>query len=78
MKNNVCRVSGQKLITINNFGKQPLGNGFLLEKNFEDEFFFEMKTGFCNESKMFQLLDQPEPKKCFMKTMLSTHQHLIK
>ncbi len=65
MKNNVCRVSGQKLITINNFGKQPLGNGFLLEKNFEDEFFFEMKTGFCNESKMFQLLDQPEPKKMF-------------
>ena len=65
MKNNLCRISGNKLIKINNFGKQPLGNGFLYEKDFADEYFFEMETGFCNESKMFQLLSQPDPNKMF-------------
>ena len=65
MKNLNCRVSGKPLNLINNFGKQPLGNGFLDKANFSNEYFFEMKTGFCDKSKMFQLLDQPNPKRMF-------------
>ncbi len=60
-----CRISGKKLSIVNDFGKQPLGNGFLNKEDFDNEFFFNMKTGFCNESKMFQLIEQPNPKKMF-------------
>ena len=60
-KKTFCRISGQPLKIINDFGKQPLGNGFLRKKDFNKEYFFEMKTGFCNYSKMFQLFYQPSP-----------------
>lgn len=64
---NNCRVSNKKLKKIFDFNKQPLGNGFLLKKDFKKEFFFDMKVGFCNTSKMFQLNHQPNPKKMFHK-----------
>lgn len=60
-----CRVSGKKLNEINDFGLQPLGNGFLKETDFSNEYYFNMKTGFCNTSKMFQLLEQPNANKMF-------------
>lgn len=60
-----CRISGKKLFLVNDFGPQPLGNGFLKKEDFAEEFFFNMKTGFCKESKMFQLIEQPNPKKMF-------------
>ncbi len=65
MSNFNCRVSGHKLNVVNDFGNQPLGNGFLNMSDFPNEYFFNMKTGFCNKSKMFQLLEQPSPKKMF-------------
>ena len=60
-----CRISGKKLSLVNNFGQQPLGNGFLKKEEFKNEFFFNMRTGFCKESKMFQLIEQPSPNKMF-------------
>jgi methylation protein EvaC len=48
-----------------NFGKMPIANGFLNEKEFSNEFFFEMKTAFCDKCFTFQLVDQPDPKKMF-------------
>ncbi len=60
-----CRVSGQPLIEVIDFGKQPLGNGFLKEKDFESEYFFDMKVGFCEKSKMLQLIEQPSASKMF-------------
>jgi methylation protein EvaC len=47
------------------FGKMPIANGFLNEKEFSNEFFFEMKTAFCDKCYTFQLVDQPDPKKMF-------------
>jgi methylation protein EvaC len=47
------------------FGKMPIANGFLNENEFSDEFFFEMKTAFCDKCFTFQLVDQPDPKKMF-------------
>jgi len=60
-----CRISNKKLKVVNDFGMQPLGNGFLKEENFKYEYQYRMQTGFCNESKMFQLIEQPNPKKMF-------------
>ena len=63
--NNICRISGRPLEHIINFGDQPLGNGFFDIKSPKSEYFFNMSVGFCQESKMFQLFDQPDPKLMF-------------
>ena len=60
-----CRLSNLKLKKIFDFGKQPLGNGFLKKKNFNKEFFFRMEIGFCMQSKLVQLIKQPPPKMMF-------------
>ena len=40
-----CRVSELPLVEVLNFGRQPLGNGFLRKEEFDDEYFFNMKVG---------------------------------
>ena len=47
--NRQCRVSKKELIEVIDFGDQPLGNGFLKKSQFDDEYFFRMKVGFCEE-----------------------------
>ena len=64
MKKNLCRVSGEPLTKVLNFGMQPLGNGFLKEK-ISGEYFFPMEMGYSEVSMMLQLLEQPEPEKMF-------------
>ena len=65
MTNGNCRVSNKKLEHVIDFGPQPLGNGFLNEKHPENEYFFDMQCGYCAESKMFQLVAQPDSEKMF-------------
>ncbi len=65
MEKSVCRVSGDALSSLVNFGNMPLGNGFLLPKDFDREYFYKMAVGFSEKSKMFQLIDQPTPEKMF-------------
>lgn len=60
-----CRVSGQPLTTTVDFGRQPLGNGFLLPEQFAQEFFYPLAVGFCETSMMLQLVEQPSPEKMF-------------
>lgn len=60
-----CRISGQPLIKALDFGKQPLGNGFLLPAQFPAEYFYQMEAGFCEISMMFQLVEQPAPEQMF-------------
>jgi len=60
-----CRISDKPLNLIADFGKQPLGNGFLSENLYSKEYFFDMSVGFCEESKMFQLIEQPSPEIMF-------------
>ena len=60
-----CKISGKKLEEVINFGSQPLGNGFLESKDFSNEFLYQMKLGFCEQSCMLQLFDQPSSKKMF-------------
>ena len=47
------------------FGKMPIANGFLGQKDFDKEFFFEMKVGFDETLSLFQLLEHPKPKMMF-------------
>ncbi len=65
MNQPLCRISGQPLITTVDFGRQPLGNGFLLPEQFSSEYFFPMKVGFSELSMMFQLIEQPAPERMF-------------
>jgi methylation protein EvaC len=60
-----CRISGKPLTEFMDFGPMPLGNGFLAEKDFADEYFYSMRLGFCPESCMVQLIEQPDPKRMF-------------
>ncbi len=65
MQQSLCRISGNPLIPLIDFGDQPLGNGFLNSTDFEREYFYNMSVGYCQESYMFQLIDQPSPQQMF-------------
>lgn len=47
------------------FGKMPIANGFLEPSQFSDEYFFELKIGFCPTCTMVQLTEQVEREKMF-------------
>jgi len=65
MNEPLCRISGQPLIKTVDFGRQPLGNGFLLPEQFSGEYFYPMEVGFSETSMMFQLIEQPAPEQMF-------------
>ena len=47
------------------FGKMPLANNFLKEKDFKKEYFFEMNVGFNENFSLFQLGKQPKAELMF-------------
>ncbi len=47
------------------FGKMPIANGFLSPDQFREEYFFELKVGFCSSCNMVQLVAQPEREMMF-------------
>lgn len=63
--NALCRISGQPLSEVVDFGRQPLGNGFLDPNSFAEEYFYSMKVGFDETSMMLQLIEQPAPEMMF-------------
>jgi len=65
MNKPLCRISGQPLVRTVDFGRQPLGNGFLLPEQFSGEYFYPMEAGFSETSMMFQLIEQPAPEQMF-------------
>src|SRR5580704_10681044 len=60
-----CLISGKQLAEFISFGKMPIANGFLSPVDYEKEYFFELKVGFCQTSKMVQLTELVEPQKMF-------------
>ena len=60
-----CRVCNNSINPFVSFGKMPIANGFLLEKDFKDEYFFELATAFCEKCFTVQLETQPDPKLMF-------------
>jgi SAM-dependent methyltransferase len=65
MQTDRCRISNTPLKRVVDFGRQPLGNGFLEPGQYGDEYFFPMSVGFSETSMMFQLIEQPPPEKMF-------------
>lgn len=61
----VCRICNSQYEAFISFGEMPIANGFLLPEDFEGEYFFEMKAGFCEQCSMVQLLEQPERERMF-------------
>lgn len=60
-----CRICGSPISEFMTFGKMPIANGFLNEKDFSDEYFFELAPAFCSECSTLQLVDQPDPQAMF-------------
>ena len=63
MKN--CLICSSPIEPFIDFGNMPLGNGFLLPEQFDEEYFFPMRVGFCEACGMVQLLDQPDRERMF-------------
>ena len=47
------------------FGKMPIANAFVTKQQILDEYYFELAPAFCPSCTLFQLIDQPDPKKLF-------------
>jgi hypothetical protein len=60
-----CRLSGEALNLVIDLGKQPLGNGFLSPNQIPEEYFFQLQCGFNEQSKLLQLINQPDPQLMF-------------
>ena len=60
-----CKITNKDIVPFMSFGKMPIANGFIDEKNFSNEFFFEMEVGFNEEISLFQLNEHPKPEKMF-------------
>ncbi len=60
-----CRINNEPATKIISYGKMPIANGFLQQEVFSKEYFFELAVAFSSKSKMFQLIEQPDPKMMF-------------
>ena len=60
-----CKITNKIIEPFMDFGKMPIANGFIEEKNFSKEYFFNMEVGFNDELSLFQLNDHPKPEKMF-------------
>ena len=58
----ICKASIEPFIS---FGKMPIANGFLLKEEFDREFFFELKAGYCGQCQMVQLTELVDPSVLF-------------
>jgi methylation protein EvaC len=60
-----CLICSTDLVPFMSFGKMPLANGFLKPEQFREEFFFELKVGFCPPCMMIQLMEKVNPGKLY-------------
>ena len=62
-----CKITKKKIKPFMSFGKMPIANGFLKQKDFKKEFTFKMEVGFSKDISLFQLNDHPKPTLMFNK-----------
>lgn len=60
-----CRICSNQIDIFMSFGKMPIANAFLKEGDFQDEYFFDLATAFCEKCLTVQLETQPDPKLMF-------------
>lgn len=57
-----CKITNDLIEPFMSFGKMPAANGFLEEKDFKTEFFYNMEIGFSKKISLFQLNKFSNPK----------------
>ena len=60
-----CLICDAYLEEFLDLGKMPIANGFLSPDQFDNEYFFELKVGFCTACKMVQLTEHVAKEKMF-------------
>jgi methylation protein EvaC len=60
-----CLICDNSIEPFLDFGRMPIANGFLDEDEFENEFFFNLRAGFCACCGMAQLTEQVDRGKLF-------------
>ena len=60
-----CRACGAPVECFIDFGPMPLANGFLTPDQFEDEYFFNLRAGYCPHCTLVQLVEQPDRERMF-------------
>lgn len=60
-----CLICGSEIDPFISFGKMPIANGFLTKDQLAEEFFFELKVGFCAHCSMVQLTELVDENKMF-------------
>ncbi|MDZ7646826.1 MAG: methyltransferase domain-containing protein [Cytophagales bacterium] len=60
-----CLICNHEYEQFISFGKMPIANGFLTPEQFKQEYFFELKVGFCSNCKMVQLAELVDRERMF-------------
>ncbi|MEI7635906.1 MAG: class I SAM-dependent methyltransferase [Syntrophus sp. (in: bacteria)] len=60
-----CLICSQSIEPFISFGRMPIANGFLTAAQFAEEYFFELKVGFCDRCKMVQLTELVDRERMF-------------
>jgi len=60
-----CLVCGENVEPFISFGRMPIANGFLSQDEIPEEYFFELKAGFCEHCLMVQLTELVQQEKMF-------------
>lgn len=60
-----CLICETTYETFMSFGQMPIANGFLTSEQFPDEYYFELRVGFCPRCSMVQLAEQPDRERMF-------------
>jgi methylation protein EvaC len=60
-----CKITGQKIPIVFNFGKMPIANNF--SKEIDKKNLYQMKIAFNEQNGLFQLVSAPKPTKLFNK-----------
>lgn len=65
MSTSKCLICSNDYEPFISFGNMPIANGFLTKDQFKDEYFFELKVGFCSNCSMVQLAELVDREKMF-------------
>jgi methylation protein EvaC len=60
-----CLVCAQSIEPFISFDRMLIANGFLTAAQFPEEYFFELKAGFCDRCKMVDLTELVDQKRMF-------------
>lgn len=60
-----CMICHSPVDPFISFGKMPIANNFVLQDQFDDEYFFELQVGFCANCKMAQLMELVDRERMF-------------